>query len=232
MSTYTYIPLVGMSSKCDNKNDITYYIYDNVGRLKQVQDQNRKILKDYQYNYISYAPTWTDNGTTYCVQGQYGNTGEQMMQQTDNNPYSGTYQQTRYRSLGVTGNCPLPPNMFVMLRVTSTSNTTVQGYPQIIKTFEADIFSDAACTVHYNTVSALTVNYSIVSTTVYGNGSPNSVVTNNHTVTIPAGSNSAVAGTYNVSGCVPVSGGNPNCTTSNVDVTAGTGYYPITGHGN
>lgn len=53
MSTYTYIPLVGMASKCDAKNDITYYIYDNVGRLIQVLDQNRNVVKQYQYNYAN-----------------------------------------------------------------------------------------------------------------------------------------------------------------------------------
>jgi hypothetical protein len=51
MSTYTYIPLVGMASKCDSKNDITYYVYDNVGRLIQVLDQNQNVVKQYQYNY-------------------------------------------------------------------------------------------------------------------------------------------------------------------------------------
>jgi len=51
MSTYTYIPLIGMSAKCDVKNDITYFNFDNVGRLIQVLDQNRNIVKQYQYNY-------------------------------------------------------------------------------------------------------------------------------------------------------------------------------------
>ncbi|HEY9001780.1 MAG TPA: hypothetical protein VIM89_10540 [Mucilaginibacter sp.] len=53
MSTYTYIPLVGMASKCDTKNDITYYVYDNVGRLIQVLDQNQNVVKQYQYNYTN-----------------------------------------------------------------------------------------------------------------------------------------------------------------------------------
>ena len=51
MSSYTYIPLVGMSAKCDVKNDITYFNFDNVGRLIQVLDQNRNIIKLYQYNF-------------------------------------------------------------------------------------------------------------------------------------------------------------------------------------
>jgi len=55
MSTYTYFPLVGMASKCDTKNDITYFVYDNVGRLIQVLDQNQNIVKQYQYNYTNSA---------------------------------------------------------------------------------------------------------------------------------------------------------------------------------
>ena len=51
MSTYTYIPLVGIASKCDIKNDITYYNYDNVGRLSFIQDQNRNIVKQMNYHY-------------------------------------------------------------------------------------------------------------------------------------------------------------------------------------
>jgi hypothetical protein len=51
MSTYTYIPLVGIAGKCDSKNNITYYNYDNVGRLSYIQDQNRNIVKSYNYNY-------------------------------------------------------------------------------------------------------------------------------------------------------------------------------------
>ena len=51
MTTYTYTPLVGMSSQCDVDNRITYYTYDPLGRLRYVQDQDRNIVKTYQYHY-------------------------------------------------------------------------------------------------------------------------------------------------------------------------------------
>ncbi len=51
MSTYTYTPLVGVASKCDTKNNITYYNYDNVGRLVNILDQNRNIIKHFDYHY-------------------------------------------------------------------------------------------------------------------------------------------------------------------------------------
>jgi YD repeat-containing protein len=51
MTTYTYDPLIGMTSQCDVNNRITYYEYDAFGRLKTVRDENKNVLKtiDYQF---------------------------------------------------------------------------------------------------------------------------------------------------------------------------------------
>jgi hypothetical protein len=49
MTTYTYAPMFGITSKCDENNTIGYYEYDNLGRLKTVRDLNRMILKIYNY---------------------------------------------------------------------------------------------------------------------------------------------------------------------------------------
>lgn len=53
MTTYTYDPLVGMTSQCDLNNKITYYEYDGLQRLKLIRDQDRNIIKNFQYNYAS-----------------------------------------------------------------------------------------------------------------------------------------------------------------------------------
>ncbi|TWF45416.1 YD repeat-containing protein [Chitinophaga polysaccharea] len=52
ISTYTYTPLVGLTSETDPTGRTTYYQYDGLGRLKVIKDQDGKILKqfDYQYN--------------------------------------------------------------------------------------------------------------------------------------------------------------------------------------
>lgn len=51
METFTYDPFVGMTSKCDVNNRITYYDYDDLERLALVRDQDRNIIKKYCYNY-------------------------------------------------------------------------------------------------------------------------------------------------------------------------------------
>jgi YD repeat-containing protein len=52
MTTYTYTPLVGVSTKCDAGNRATYYQYDAFGRLKVVLDQDRNIIRTIQYHTI------------------------------------------------------------------------------------------------------------------------------------------------------------------------------------
>ena len=51
MTTYTYSPLVGMTSQTDPKGKTTYYEYDEYQRLKNIKDQNGNIIKSYTYNY-------------------------------------------------------------------------------------------------------------------------------------------------------------------------------------
>ena len=64
MRTVTYDPLVGKTSECDENNRITYYEYDNLGRLRFIKDEAKNIVKMYEYNNISAAK---QNGcpTTY-----------------------------------------------------------------------------------------------------------------------------------------------------------------------
>ena len=51
VSTYTYDPLVGVTSTTDPRGYTVYYEYDDFNRLKQVKDKDGNILSKNDYNY-------------------------------------------------------------------------------------------------------------------------------------------------------------------------------------
>jgi len=53
MTTYSYTPLLGMTSQCDVDNRVSYYTYDVLGRLKYIRDQDGNILKTIDYHYMN-----------------------------------------------------------------------------------------------------------------------------------------------------------------------------------
>ena len=51
VTTYTYDPLIGVTSITDPKGDTQYYIYDSSNRLHYIKDKDGYILKEYEYHY-------------------------------------------------------------------------------------------------------------------------------------------------------------------------------------
>lgn len=51
MSTYTYLPLVGIASELDPAGHCTTYQYDNLNRLSLVLDKDKNIIKKICYDY-------------------------------------------------------------------------------------------------------------------------------------------------------------------------------------
>ncbi|WP_017495733.1 DUF5977 domain-containing protein [Flavobacterium sp. WG21] len=64
ISSYTYNPLVGVTSVTDPKGIPSYYEYDSFGRLKFVKDQDLNILQKYCYNYKGQQTDCSDNTST------------------------------------------------------------------------------------------------------------------------------------------------------------------------
>lgn len=51
LTTYSYDPLKGMTSKCDPSGKLTHYGYDDAGRLNRIWDDYMYLLKAYKYQY-------------------------------------------------------------------------------------------------------------------------------------------------------------------------------------
>ncbi|MBD0832529.1 RHS repeat domain-containing protein [Aestuariibaculum sediminum] len=51
VTSYTYDPLIGITSETDPRGDIMRYEYDDFGRLKYMKDLESKILSKHEYHY-------------------------------------------------------------------------------------------------------------------------------------------------------------------------------------
>ncbi len=51
IETYTYNPLVGMTSATNERGQTTFYEYDGFGRLSLIRNHEGEIVKKYDYNY-------------------------------------------------------------------------------------------------------------------------------------------------------------------------------------
>lgn len=53
VTTYTYKPLVGITSITDPSGHSVYYEYDDSGKLKVIRDDKGKVLKSYDYHIVT-----------------------------------------------------------------------------------------------------------------------------------------------------------------------------------
>lgn len=99
MTTYTYEPLIGITSQCTPDNRITYYEYDEINRLTLIRDDNRNVIKKYCYNYpgqperCSYFYNEPQSQTFTKQTCGYGYTGSQFTYTVPAGRYFSTLSQ-------------------------------------------------------------------------------------------------------------------------------------------
>lgn len=111
ITTFTYAPLIGITSQCDTRNKIVYYEYDGIGRLSLVRDKDGYVLKKISYQYYSdpaLQPVWTVTGNTRCKPCNNNPgfiTDILQREEKDMNAESSSYQQIRWVDAGVNSSC-------------------------------------------------------------------------------------------------------------------------------
>lgn len=134
VTTYAYLPYVGISSACLPSNQLMQYEYDGYNRLKLVRDGDRNIMKQYAYAYnqsytpcSTVTPNWVITGNQRCVQSGVNNnyTGQKEREEKDMNNCSPTYQQIRWVS--ITPGCTQTFCSGEGWRIPTGGSTCVQG---------------------------------------------------------------------------------------------------------
>ncbi|MBN8865237.1 MAG: hypothetical protein J0H92_17820 [Sphingobacteriales bacterium] len=111
MQTYTYIPLIGMSSATDARNNAVYYEYDGDARLTIIRNADNHVIRKINYAYRSYgvsSAVWRSTGNLRCkpcpANAAYS-INMQQHEEVDINPNSSGYQSTRWVDDNVAGSC-------------------------------------------------------------------------------------------------------------------------------
>jgi YD repeat-containing protein len=63
LTSYTFTPLIGITSQTDPSGRTTYYEYDGFSRLKLIRDQDNNIVKKFCYNYAGQTTSCLESGS-------------------------------------------------------------------------------------------------------------------------------------------------------------------------
>jgi hypothetical protein len=191
VTTFTYTPLLGMTSETDIKGYSKFYEYDEAGRLKIIRDQDNNVLKKFCYSYAgssikcdgtvyynaALSQAFTKQGCTGCDKGssvtytipdkkyysEISQADADAKAQADMNANGQNYAN-------VNGICYAPP-IFVKF----TLGDFVGELGDIVTApAKLQFYSDTDYTVPYSVIN-LDVNYSTTTSTCGSNPSTSTV---------------------------------------------------------
>ncbi len=135
ITTYTYDPLVGMTSMTDSRAYTIYYEYDNFNRLKMITDADGNLVEEYAFNhkneYNEYpefsatisAPSQVARGTTVNVATTVsGGSGSFTYNWTTSNDNMNQTSTNTTGNLSITTNTNHQPS-FIVTCVITDNNT-------------------------------------------------------------------------------------------------------------
>ncbi|WP_162915396.1 hypothetical protein [Paraflavitalea soli] len=152
MTTYTYAPLIGITSQCDATGRMSYYEYDSLARLIRIRDDNGNILKQVDYQYqapVHGNAVWQATGITRCkpcAQNAAYTSSVLQNQEKDINPNSTTYNQLRWADAGTSSTCTPTPDW----QNTTTALRCRQAGGQNTGEQEQEQRDNNPCSISYN----------------------------------------------------------------------------------
>lgn len=211
VTTYTYDPLIGVTSITDPSGYTSYYVYDEFNRLRYIKNDDGKVLEQYRYNYALEAlsvgsvsaPASVQEGNNITIiatiNGGSGNfTYNWSVPGVGNLPNSNqiTFQALSSHVPSVTASCVVTDNQ-TLESISFTKQVNVSsGYPAL----SVSNISQVPGTT--STFVGNTITYSVVASGGSGNYNYTWTKTNSqNTVTLSNGSSSSVTNDVQSSDC-------------------------------